>query len=1309
VASRKAKPAVCTTALPTEECNAIRADTCYNLRIVAVHDEDVGGNGGAAVRLANCLSVNIENWGGSSPTPGFTNGHNADFQIINSHGVSVRNAFFNDRPQFVIDGSSSGVRLDDAWVVGYNNLWQADASWDRLVIGSGVRVAQAAEARTNQVAGNEYSYDGYFGRDLVLNGRFLDGAGGYEGWTAGSWITRSSSSIYRGGTFVEVDATAIADNPAATTVLEQLVSIPDDAAPGLYILGFDWNLDAQAGVPQTGRFMEVRLHPSSGVDEAIQWSTRSYPVVQDTWQVGHVRCFLGTGTSRTIAIRINVTPGPNNVVLKFSNFRLAAGKHIFGAWERGVSDFGGRMRAPLEFVPITNPPYPPPPTGSSMLSLVNLAGVLNLGKNGAYTPLGTTGGPGTILGPANYYALFKDPLGDSLDYGSLKQETGVVHVLNAALKIDQQRALTSIYTSSGLAATLALCDSADVCYFGPEFTAAGNQAGANVTIRAAHGDVSSLQIAGSERRMTFNAPRSLAGVVTGTLPTFLLGISDLALDGLRIQQTTAGLYFGYMLACWFSSSSTDALFAVNQLGDISRLKNLSYSWPASHAAGFLQNNGTGGLSWGSGGGHVIQEESTVLPSRPALNFVGLGIQAVDIPPPDANPRTNVTLFTADSLTAKEGTVSLTDQHFTGHKWFHRGAHFWDDAGGVQVPLVAQVGSSVAPSVGAHIQEWWASGVNPLAYIDTNSTLRLGIPGGADGFLELCSGVAGAQTVKLACGIGATAAQTLYMPKTFPSVGQVLQVQTAGGANVQLQWSSAGASGHVIYEEGSALTQRGGLKFQGTGLTASDDGAFSIVSLNAATATADGIVNTVSQTYAGRKTFNQGATMIGIASLEPVLTLQLASGAASNAHIQEWRDVLGINTLGWVDAAATFWHGNPSVATGQINLCSASSANYSALKAATTPAAALVYVWPANTPIANQVLGVSSVAGSTVNMAWQTAGASGGANIQLSNLDNSGTITAPAVRINTHLGFSVDGGWNIGAPAQRVGSMYLLGTFFMYPAGSTNPSSPRAFGFLDPAPGEYTRVLLSGNAHVAQGGNNKRLQFTSYHSFEFRGNRRSTGLGGGALGFTDIPGFDSSSVLIYLDRSAGAPDCYPLVINTDTSAAQITSDLAVFQNAGVTKFRFGAQGTTYTKGGTQFGAIELQYPANSTITILADWRTIIVDTVNGPQNLNLPSAQANPGMIVDIIHMKAVQQILSPLSLPSTFVPGYDQVVNVRTTGFTGGSDVFNAWPTSQAQATSFKMGYPGTNGLPNPDNQHKMIRFIADQYLAIWWLMPYYL
>ena len=134
------------------------------------------------------------------------------------------------------------------------------------------------------------------------------------------------------------------------------------------------------------------------------------------------------------------------------------------------------MRAPLEFAPITNPPYPPPPTGSPYLSLVNIGGVMNIGKNGAYVPI-TPGGPGTITGPPGYYSVF-NAAGTGLDYASLKQETtgsGLVHVLNVPLLIDRDRALRSSYSLTEAAASLVVFDSTNVAYFGPSSTRTGRK------------------------------------------------------------------------------------------------------------------------------------------------------------------------------------------------------------------------------------------------------------------------------------------------------------------------------------------------------------------------------------------------------------------------------------------------------------------------------------------------------------------------------------------------------------------------------------------------------------------------------------------------------------------------------------------------------------------------------------------------------------------------------------------------------------------------------------------------------------------
>jgi hypothetical protein len=379
------------------DVNAIKAYNSANCRFIGIHEEDNAGPGGAAIRMENCIAMTIENWGGTSAgPPNFDNAHGSDFQLINSHCISVKNSFFNDRPQFVIDSTSSEVQIDDSLVTGYINLWQQDNSWDRVRIGSGVRVYQSADPRTNQVAGNEYLYDSMFGLSLLQNGRFLDGTGGNEGWTTAqpTWWSNPFTALTRFGSYIRIDATAIAASTTPTTIFHQAAAVPDSLPPGLFTLAFDWYLEAQNGVETTGYYVEVRAHPSTGIDEVCQFSTRRFSLVTGIWQSNQIRCFLGSGTSRTIDVQMNVTPGPNNVKIRLTNFRLTPGKHSFGAYERAVHDFGGRMRAPLEFVPTSAVTYPPPASGSTTVSLANIAGVLNIGSNGAYAPVGAGGGGG---------------------------------------------------------------------------------------------------------------------------------------------------------------------------------------------------------------------------------------------------------------------------------------------------------------------------------------------------------------------------------------------------------------------------------------------------------------------------------------------------------------------------------------------------------------------------------------------------------------------------------------------------------------------------------------------------------------------------------------------------------------------------------------------------------------------------------------------------------------------------------------------------------------------------------------------------
>jgi hypothetical protein len=572
------------------DVNAIKVYNSDNCRFIGIHEEDNAGPGGAAIRMENCHAITIENWGGTSAgPPNFDNAHGADFQFLNCHCVRVSQCFFNDRPQFLLDGNCSEIEIDNSLVVGYINLWQQDNSWDKLKIGSGVRIYQAADPRTNQVAGNEYSYDSMFGRDLITNGRFIDGAGGNEGWTTTnpSWWLNPATAITRFGSYIRVDATGIAASTTAQPIFHQSVPIPDSLPNGLFTLAFDWYLEAQLGVETTGYFVEVRAHPSIGIDEVVQFSTRRFSVVTGAWQNGQLRCFLGAGTGRTIDVQINVTPGPNNVKIRFTNFRLAPGKHIFGSWERAVHDFGGRMHAPLEFAHIATSgtgSTAPPPTGATYMSMVNDAGTLKIGYNNAWTTVGTGGsGTGVAAGTPNFFTMYNSS-GTNIVNAPMDVEFGWVHFRTGGW-LDPTQPLFSNYPS-GFDAKFCLLDTDNVVYIGPDHDTAGGHTGSNLTLRAGCGNTgtsstsykSTLQITGATGLFTLNNFRS-----ANTTDTLRVTLPDLSMDGVVVQQppgTTGMLYLGSPFAYRDLAGAT-TFFGVDHNGGINFINSRQYTWPST--------------------------------------------------------------------------------------------------------------------------------------------------------------------------------------------------------------------------------------------------------------------------------------------------------------------------------------------------------------------------------------------------------------------------------------------------------------------------------------------------------------------------------------------------------------------------------------------------------------------------------------------------------------------------------------------------------------------------------------------------------
>jgi hypothetical protein len=77
------------------------------------------------------------------------------------------------------------------------------------------------------------------------------------------------------------------------------------------------------------------------------------------------------------------------------------------------------------------------------------------------------------------------------------------------------------------------------------------------------------------------------------------GIRTAGSGGFKIMNGNVGI--GTTSPPSLLSVGASSQFQVNSSGDIVKIKNLTYSWPSSHALGYLKNDGSGNLTWDTSG------------------------------------------------------------------------------------------------------------------------------------------------------------------------------------------------------------------------------------------------------------------------------------------------------------------------------------------------------------------------------------------------------------------------------------------------------------------------------------------------------------------------------------------------------------------------------------------------------------------------------------------------------------------------------------------------------------------------------------
>jgi hypothetical protein len=474
------------------------------------------------------------------------------------------------------------------------------------------------------------------------------------------------------------------------------------------------------------------------------------------------------------------------------------------------------------------------------------------------------------------------------------------------------------------------------------------------------------------------------------------------------------------------------------------------------------------------------------------------------------------------------------------------------------------------------------------------------------------------------------------------------VQTAvvGNPNVQLQWGTGGTgSGYSqIQEQGTNLSLRSILNFDSTGITAADDGIRTTVTLPAASTTQDGIVNNGLQTWAGRKTFNNGATMQEVASTQPVLLCKLVAGGGTSARV-EWQNssatalayldatpkfTMACDVLPDVDYPTTARHlGNSAfrwaeVGTGQITWNSSNVRDIIGSGSPTGISAPAGCVYRNTLGTAGQTLWVRESAAWVALGAGGPGGAGSGTNNTLARWTTTSGILADAGIVDnvasgpgsagTGIIFNrdfvygrADGTINFGDTVTRIGGVYIKNALWMWSGANAgnSPSAPTTMGFLSGGTNTYSRILVSGNENYIQGSpQGGRLTIGGYHAIELRGSRRN-----GSAGTISTTAGDGYGVLVWQEGTDAS--VVPLIVGSQLA---ITSDLTRWQNNGAEQAALNAYGTL-RMGGLQGRVWQLNPGAGASVDMnttpsatipYADCRLIACNMNSGSFSIRLPS-------------------------------------------------------------------------------------------------------
>ncbi len=303
----------------TGTLHGIYAEHCDGLVIDHHWMEDLC-QGGSAVKLVNCRSVEISGYHGSGA-------YLWDFELSNVRSLACKAlTLLNSVPHFVTS-NSKGISVRASTFDHPENIIQSDTN-DHIYVYADCHYHGNVNADYVEYSGTNALFTGW-GEQHLLNANLIDDE---TGWTKNAtYVSRVATGGPHGlGGYWLFDPGGSDGGAILSDILYQSVSIPDSVIPNWWTFSWDTYIVDDGNANDADRHVGIAVFATGTTEFTTIIDNQIYNVYPvGEWFRQCISVYLPAGSSRILRWRLDpaqTTRGPKTPKVRFSNFRLAPGR-----------------------------------------------------------------------------------------------------------------------------------------------------------------------------------------------------------------------------------------------------------------------------------------------------------------------------------------------------------------------------------------------------------------------------------------------------------------------------------------------------------------------------------------------------------------------------------------------------------------------------------------------------------------------------------------------------------------------------------------------------------------------------------------------------------------------------------------------------------------------------------------------------------------------------------------------------------------------------------------------------------------------